>query len=253
MSAGGPTREDEGAGTSLLGRRGASLPAGGPGQHATKLARSVYSGWVAGILREAIIEGRLPAGTPLVEMRLAEELSVSRGPVRSALHALEGEGLVRTMPNGRTVVLGFDQADLADLFAVRYELESTAIRWGIDRRAPVEPVREALAAIESEGASTSRLVDLDIDFHRTLVELSGSRFLVQAWLALAPGIHTVITVGNRRLAAREPHYHYERIVASHRPLVDAVAAYDSKRATALLADQFGITRSMFTVSDGEEA
>lgn len=252
MTAMGAPRDDEGA-TSLLGRRAASLPASGPGQHATKLARSVYSGWVAAVLREAIIEGQLSAGTPLVEMRLAEELSVSRGPVRSALHALEGEGLVRTMPNGRTVVVGFDEHDLEDLFRVRYELETTAIRWGTDRRATVKPVQDAMAAIESEGASTSRLVDLDIDFHRALVELSGSRFLVQAWLALAPGIHTVITVGNRRLAAREPHFHYERIVASHRPLVDAIAAYDSPRATALLADQFGITRSMFTVSDGQEA
>lgn len=235
----------------ILGRHSAGLQQGGPGQHATKLARSVYSGWVAAVLREAIIEGRLPAGTPLVEMRLAEELSVSRGPVRSALNVLEGEGLVRTMPNGRTVVVGFDENDLADLFRVRYELESTAIRWGIERRASVEPVREALAAIEGEGASTSRLVDLDIEFHRALVELSASRFLVQAWLALAPGIHTVITVGNRRLAVRDPRFHYERIVASHRPLVDAIAAFDAERATGLLADQFGITKSMFNADAGE--
>lgn len=252
MTASRAPREDERDSISLLGRRTSSTPAGGPGHHATKLGRSVYSGWVAAVLREAIIEGELVAGTPLVEMRLAEELSVSRGPVRSALHALEGEGLVRTMPNGRTVVVGFDQGDLTDLFAVRYELESTAIAWGVARRADVEPVRAALAAIEAEGASTVRLVDLDIDFHRALVELSGSRFLVQAWLALAAAIHTVITVGNRRLAAREPRFHYDRIVASHRPLVEAIAAYDGDRARAMLADQFGITQSMFTASDAEE-
>jgi DNA-binding GntR family transcriptional regulator len=250
MTAGNVPREDEGGSISILGRRTAGAP-GGPGQHATKLARSVYSGWVAGVLREAIIEGQLPAGTPLVEMRLAEELSVSRGPVRSALNALEGEGLVRTMPNGRTVVVGFDEHDLADLFRVRFELESTAIRWGIARGASAEPVQDALAAIEAEGASPSRLVDLDIEFHRTMVELSGSRFLVQAWLALAPGIHTVITVGNKRLAVRDPGFHYERIVGSHRPLVDAISALDSERATALLADQFGITKSMFTADAGE--
>jgi DNA-binding FadR family transcriptional regulator len=94
-------------------------------------------------------------------------------------------------------------------------------------------------------------VDLDIEFHRTLVEISASRFLVQAWLALAPGIHTVITVGNRRLAVRDPRFHYERIVASHRPLVDAIAALDAEQATALLGEQFGFTKSMFTADAGE--
>lgn len=236
----------------ILRGRIPALTQRGPGQHATKLARSVYSGAVAAVLREAIIEGRLPAETPLVEMRLAEELHVSRGPVRSALHALEGEGLVRATPTGRTVVVGFDDHDLGDLFRARFHLESTAMRWGIQARADVAPMRAALAAIEAEGDSTSRLVDFDIAFHRTLVEFSGSRFLVQAWLALAPSIQTVITIGNRRLAGRDPRFHYERIVASHRPLVEAAAAYDADGAAQLLADQFSITKSMF-IADTEDA
>jgi DNA-binding GntR family transcriptional regulator len=227
------------------------LPSG-PGQHATKLSRSVYSGWVAATLREAIIDGELEAGTPLVEMRLAEQLSVSRGPVRSALHVLEGEGLVRTMPNGRTAVVGFDDADLKDLLGVRYEMESTAIRWAVARRADITPLEGALEAIRAEGGSTPRLVELDIDFHRTMVELAGSRFLVHAWLAIAPVLHTVITIGNRRLAARDPNSNFTRIVESHEPLIAALAAADADAAIALLADQFGITRSMFSNRDTTE-
>jgi DNA-binding GntR family transcriptional regulator len=217
-----------------------------PGQHAVKLERSVYSGRVTSILREAIIEGELDAGAPLVEARLAEQLSVSRGPVRNALHALEGEGLVRTQPNGRTVVVGFGPEDLEDLTGVRFELEAAAIRRGCARRADVGPIREAFAAIEQEGASTQRLVDLDIEFHLRLLELSGSRFLTQAWLALAPVIHTVITIGNRRLTERDPEQNFDRIVAAHRPLVAALAKHDAKRATAVLAKQFDVTTSMFS-------
>ncbi len=229
-----------------FGRGPAGSPLLAPGQHAVKLERSVYSGRVTSLLREAIVEGELEAGAPLVEARLAEQLAVSRGPVRNALHALEGEGLVRTLPNGRTVVVGFSAADLEDLTSVRYELEAAAIRRGVARRADVTPVQDAFAALEREGASTQRLVDLDIDFHLRLLELSGSRFLTQAWLALAPVIHTVITIGNRRLTERGPERNFTRIVDAHRPLVAAIADFDARRATALLAKQFDVTTSMFS-------
>src|SRR5262249_12284768 len=159
-----------------------------------KLARSIYSGRVASVLREAIINGELPAGTALAETALAEQLSVSRGPVRSALHVLEGEGLVETLPNGRCVSAGFDEEALSDLFTARFDLEMLGIRRGLGRNAQYAEVHAAMRAIAAEGASTERLVELDIDFHRTLVALSGSRFLTQAWLALAPVIKAVITI-----------------------------------------------------------
>lgn len=215
------------------------------GQHEAKLARSVYSGRVAGYLREAIIGGELPAGVPLVELRLAEQLFVSRGPIRSALHALEGEGLVQTLPNGRTVSGGFDKDDLTDLFRTRFEVESSAIRWGITARNNTSAVKAAFDAIENEGSSTPHLVHLDVNFHRALVEFSGSRFLTQAWLAVAPVIQAVITIGNRQLAAQEPASNFERIVESHRALCEAVVAHKMKAATEMLSDQFRLTSSMF--------
>jgi GntR family transcriptional regulator, gluconate operon transcriptional repressor len=217
----------------------------GPTGHAAKLARSLYSGRIADQLREAIIDGSLPGGTPLVEMRLAEQLSVSRGPVRNALHALENEGLVRTRPNGRVESAGFSERDLDDLFVVRFQLESLAVRTGLEKRADVGPVEEAFAAIEREGASTPHLVELDIDFHRALVGLGGSRFLLHAWLAIAPVIQAVITLGNRRLASRDPASNFRRIVESHARVVEAVSARDSDEAARLLAEQFALTTSMF--------
>lgn len=222
------------------------------GQHATKLGRSIYSGWVAAVLREAIIDGSLGARTPLVEARVADELAVSRGPVRSALHVLEGEGLVRTLPNGRTEVVGFAPGDLQDLFAVRFELEGTAIRWGADRGAPIAPLEQALAAFELEGATTPRLVELDVAFHRALVERSGSRFLVEAWKAVAPVIQTVITIGNRRLAEVDPATHFRRIVASHEPLIETIRVARPQEAAAILREQFELTASMFDGALGEE-
>ena len=115
---------------------------------------------------------------------------------------LQGEGLVETRANGRMVTVRFGPEDLDDLLSVRHELESSAVRRGSAIRGDVEPVRAALEAFRQEGASTERLVELDIAFHRALVEFGASRFLLSAWLALAPVLQAVITIGNRRLARR---------------------------------------------------
>lgn len=229
----------------LLAQRAGSRLAVSQGQHATRLSRSVYWGWVTAILREAIIEGALPSDMPLVEARLAHHMSVSRGPVRSALRTLEGEGLVRTMPNGRSVVVGFGERDLHDLMTTRYQLERTAIRWGVAQSNDISPILSTYAAMEEEGSSTFRLVDLDLDFHHALVDFSGSRFLVQAWLAIAPVIHTVIVVANQRLATRDPASHYTQILGTHRPVVDAIVSRDAELATSILRQQFEVTASMF--------
>jgi GntR family transcriptional regulator of gluconate operon len=222
-----------------------SLGGVAPGQHAQKLARSVYTGSIAALLREEIISGRLADGARLAEVRLAQQLSVSRGPVRNALQVLEGEGLVSTLANGRTIVVGFGEEDLNDLFEARFALESTAVRWGLDRGHTLDDVFSAFEEMKAERTSTPRLVDLDIDFHRVLVELSGSRFLVQAWLALAPVIHTVITLGNRSLAERDPERNFGRIIESHSLIVDSLRAGDADEVVSSLAKQFSFTQAVF--------
>jgi len=223
---------------------------GSAGQHSVKLARSVYSGRIARALREAIVDGALPAGTPLVENQLAAELAVSRGPVRSALQVLQGEGLVETLPNGRMVTMHFEPEDLRDLLAIRLELESSAVRRGTAVRADVAPIAAAFEAIRREGASTERLVELDIAFHRCILEFGGSRFLLSAWLALAPVIQAVIAIGNRRLAREDPASNYLRILAAHERVLEPLALYEADAAIDVLAEQFSITRSQFLPADG---
>jgi DNA-binding GntR family transcriptional regulator len=215
------------------------------GRHTVKLARSLYSGRIAKLLREAIVEGELAEGTPLVETQLAAELSVSRGPVRSALQVLQGEGLVETRANGRMATVRFGPEDLDDLLGVRLELESSAVRRGAAAGADVAPVRAAFEAFAQEGATTERLVELDIEFHRALVEHAGSRFLTGAWLTLAPVLQAVITIGNRRLAKQDPATHYRRIMAAHEPMLEPLERRDPDPVVAILGEQFALTRSQF--------
>jgi GntR family transcriptional regulator, gluconate operon transcriptional repressor len=213
-----------------------------------KLDRSVHSGRLTALLREAVITGELPSGTPLVEAKLAQQLGVSRGPVRSALAVLEQDGLAFTPPNGRMVVRGFGPEDLADLFRVRLQLETLAVKWGMDARNSPAPIGHALEAMTVEGSATEKLVELDIAFHRAILEFSGSRSLLQAWGVFAGLLQIIVTVGNRELREQDPRSDYDRIMSHHRPLYEAIKARRYRESERLLREQFAVTSSMITLA-----
>jgi DNA-binding GntR family transcriptional regulator len=175
----------------------------------------LYSGEILTQLRQAIVGGQMKKGVRLVEHRLASEFGVSRGPVRSALQVLEGEGLVRTLPTGGMVVSGFGHHDLASLFKVRGLLESSAVRWGTALRAVGRPVGRAL-----------------------VVAFGQSRFLLQAWDSLAPVLEAAITVGHQAATGRFAARSREHILEAHIPIAEAISAYDADRAIFLLEQQF---------------
>jgi GntR family transcriptional regulator, gluconate operon transcriptional repressor len=221
------------------------------GQHSMKLGRSVYSGALADQLRQAIIGGEIKGGTLLLEARLAAEMNISRGPVRTALHALEGEGLVRTLPNGRMIAESFGSNELRDLFATRLDLESAAIRSLVAGKAPLDALVETLEAIEARAGATADLVDLDLTFHQSLLTLSSRRFLAHAWSALAPAIHAVIAIGNRDLAVSDPDGYSGRIVHNHRRLLRAIQQGDSEAAIRMLKQQFAAAQKRYDAVRGD--
>lgn len=77
-------------------------------------------------LREAIINGTLEPGERLMEIQLAEEMGVSRTPVREAIRKLELEGFVVMVPRKGAYVAGLSMKDIADVFEIRTALESLA-------------------------------------------------------------------------------------------------------------------------------
>ena len=228
---------------SVLGPTGIPMAQGG--QHATKLGRSLYSGRTLTLLRQAIVDGSLIFRDAAHRDAASGATRCQPGPIRSALAVLESEGLAETLRNGRMVVVGLSTDDVHDLIAVRYELEYTAVRWGLARDAPLDDVESAMRAIEVANASDEHLVELDMAFHRALVALGGSRFLLRSWSALAPVIQTLISTGNRRLLDQDPETHLSRIVESHSDLARALRARDAEAVGARLRAQFELTASMF--------
>ena len=83
-------------------------------------------------LRECVLDGTLPPGTKLSQVALADQLGVSRTPLREVLRMLQEEGLVEIEPNQRTRVAGLDPQELDDVYASRILLETLALSMTLD-------------------------------------------------------------------------------------------------------------------------
>ncbi|MDY0179395.1 MAG: GntR family transcriptional regulator, partial [Synergistaceae bacterium] len=83
---------------------------------------------VAEYLREEILwSGRFRTGQHIQEMEIAEELNISRAPVREALRELEHQGIVNYLPRRGTFVATFDHDDFQEIADIRFMIESRVI------------------------------------------------------------------------------------------------------------------------------
>lgn len=137
---------------------------------------------VAQTLRELIVTGRLPGGTPLVHRELAQRLGVSPTPVRISLTHLEREGLVEVGPTGRAAVTRVSREDFEEIYAARSGLEGLAARVGAVALtdADVRRMRRLLTALRK----LAREQDVDAylarrwEFYAICYRASGRRRLV---------------------------------------------------------------------------
>jgi DNA-binding GntR family transcriptional regulator len=172
-------------------------------------------------LREEIITGRIPAGEPLPEAKVAEMLGVSRVPVREALALLEREGLVRYDRRGTARTLMIGEEDVRELGLMRIALESLATRLACERYSA--ELRSSLEANQSALLRTTTLSDvtrLDIEFHRQVFRAAGNQRLAAAWENLASQIRFVMaryheTIEQRTQKTRElTHRGHETLIAA---------------------------------------
>jgi DNA-binding GntR family transcriptional regulator len=150
------------------------------------LERSVTSARDAAYayVRTGLVEGRLRPGEILDEATIAQEISVSRTPVREALIQLEREGMVAAPPRRRPRVAQAQPDDLALIIAPLGSLQALAAQLAAPHASDddVTAMRrhnsELLRAIEDDDINRARLAD--IAFHRVLVNRAGNRFLTSS-------------------------------------------------------------------------
>jgi GntR family transcriptional regulator, rspAB operon transcriptional repressor len=140
------------------------------------------------LLRRRILNNELGAGTRLVEANLALEFGVSRSTVRQALVQLSQEGLVEISPRRHSVVTRMSYAEIDDACYARFVLEEGAARAVADERlSHLADELDRIAAAMAEAAATgdlAALVDLDTEFHGSIVRESGKRRLAELWAML---------------------------------------------------------------------
>ncbi len=135
------------------------------------------------VLRHAIVTGRLPEGERLVEARLARALSISRTPVREALHKLEHDGLVIPLPTRGFAVRRITGQDVGELFQLRLLLEPTAMREGAmalsaqQERQLSSIVRRTQRYLETQVFDLGLTLELHDGFHQTLLDACPSGML----------------------------------------------------------------------------
>ena len=133
-------------------------------------------------LREAIIHGRLKPGERLMEIQLAEEMGVSRTPVREAIRKLELEGFVVMVPRKGAYVAGISLKDIVDIFEVRAALEGMAAGLAAERitEEEMDELERSLLMINVTGEDDlAAIVKADAAFHELIYKASRNQRLVQ--------------------------------------------------------------------------
>ncbi|MCC5989306.1 MAG: GntR family transcriptional regulator [Pararhodobacter sp.] len=215
-------------------------------------------------LRKRILNGEIAGGTRLYEVALADELNVSRTPVREALSRLAEEGLLERARGGGFVVRSFAVADVLDMIELRGVLEGTAARLAAERgveAAKLAAIREILVKLDCCFGSAPGDVDLDryavlnAAFHEAMSKLAGSAVLERE-------IARVVRLPFASPSAFLPHRARIEALgqtlapahAQHHAIVAAIAAREGSRAEALAREHTRAARvnvtQLFT-SDNE--
>ena len=124
---------------------------------------------VANLLRNMIIDGRLPAGERINEVRLAAEIGVSRTPLREALSRLVSEGALHDVPRRGFFVRALSADEVRAIYPIRAILDPAALRLaGIPGKAKIARLRQTNAKLAA-AAHPAEAVRLDDELHLELV------------------------------------------------------------------------------------
>jgi DNA-binding GntR family transcriptional regulator len=136
---------------------------------------------VYAVVRERILSGELPGGSRLPQTVLAEELGVSRTPLREALRRLSTEGLVALEANRGATVATHDLNDMLHAWRARLVLEPPAARLAAEVRIPegIERMRRSVAQQRRVTDDVAESFALNREFHLALVGASGNPHLEQ--------------------------------------------------------------------------
>lgn len=157
-------------------------------------------------IRDAILSGDFPAGMRLTELQLADEMGVSRTPIREAIRNLEQEGLVVMIPRRGAYVADVSIHDINEVYEIRTALETLA------------------AGLAAERIEDSEIEEMDTAFHDVIYKASRNKRCM----------NIISTLRQQITSIRERSMPYpgrlDEMLLEHRAIVDAIAQRDVEKA-----------------------
>ena len=181
-------------------------------------------------LREAILNNFFEPGEKLDQDRIAQELGVSRTPVREAVSRLEAEGFVEIRPHHGAFIVEVTQQDIHEVYEIRCLLEAEAVRQATPLIPEVVLDKLARSSIETRsgvtvGDNTCDIFAADIYLHETILEFAQNILLRDVLEGLTNRISIV-----RRFAQCRPGPHLIESLEEHWIILQAIRQRDPERA-----------------------
>jgi len=185
-------------------------------------------------IRERILSGGFRSGEHLVEARIAEQLAISRGPVREAFKLLRAEGLLTEEPRRGTFVVSLGDGDVREIYGLRAALEGRAARMLSRSHDPeaVAELRELAAGIDRAVASADGVAvsHADLAFHQAICRLSGNPRILEVFDRYVPTLRALLRQDELTLGSLRD------VSEQHRDLLEAIEAGDEDAAARLFSD-----------------
>ncbi|TBL75995.1 GntR family transcriptional regulator [Paenibacillus thalictri] len=183
---------------------------------------------VAAALRKAIFSGELQVGQELTQEEVAQQLGISRMPVREAFQILERDGLL-LLRKRRAIVQGLTVDDLVDHYDIRSLLEGEAAARAAVRKKDMQDIAGAQAQVEKAAAAknTADYLSANEAFHRAIWEASESArlegLLSQLWTGLPPHLPELLPE------------QIEKSITEHRQIAAAIESGGAEQARAAMS------------------
>lgn len=214
-----------------------------------KIVRQTLREQVTQAIRMKLLTGELEPGTRIVEQDIAQELGVSRGPVREALRQIEQEGLLEYTSHVGCSVKEFTAQDVYEVYLLRANLEILAVKMCNGEFAPetiaeMEQIVRDMAAIQ-DVERFDEIIENDNRFHGCIVKAANFKRLYTLWDSMA-GENTIVFyrgTGKSEYVVRNQ----ERI---HQMVLDAVKSGDIQRISKTLMEHYMETISGYLKSRG---
>ena len=194
-------------------------------------------------IQAAIIKGEIAPGSKISEPELARTYGISRGPLREAIHRLEGQRLLVRIPHVGARVVSLNHSELIELYEIRESLEGMACRLAAERmsQAEIDELRHVLDTHERDEAFQAGngyyQQEGDFDFHYRIIQGSGNRTLTQM---LCSDRYQLVRMYRIQFSATPNRP--RQAFAEHHRILDAIADRDGELAELLMRRHIGASK-----------